>query len=156
MALSAVGVGLFALWKPGVSDGMKYGPQVLAGVGLGVLFTIYTFPLNASQHVNDAGLAIGIMVSFRMFGSMTGLAIGSTVFHSVFEQRIAKLGQLPGELAILHDVREAVAFVPSLREIDHSLPAYDAVIESYRISFMAVFLALAGMGAVGFIFSFYF
>jgi MFS family permease len=151
----AVGVGLFALWKPGVSDGIKYGPQALAGVGLGVLFTICTFPMNASQHVDDAGLAIGIMVSFRMFGSMTGLAIGSTVFHSVFEQRIAKLGQLPGELAILHDVREAVGFIPFLREIDPSLPAYDAVIESYRVSFMAVFLALAGMGVVGFIFSFF-
>ena len=151
----AVGVGLFALWKPGVSDGMKYGPQVLAGVGLGVLFTICTFPMNASQHVDDAGIAIGIMVSFRMFGSTTGLAVGSTVFHSVFEQRIAKLGQLPGQLAILHDVREAVGFIPFLREIDHSLPAYDAVIESYRVSFMAVFLALAGMGAVGFISSFF-
>lgn len=150
----AVGVGLFALWKPGVSNGIKYAPQVLAGIGLGVLFTICTFPMNASQHVDDAGLAIGIMVSFRMFGSMTGLAIGSTVFHSVFEQSIAKLGQLPGELAILHDVREAVGFIPFLRGIDHSLPAYDAVIESYRISFMAVFLALAGMGAVGFISSF--
>ncbi|OCK77113.1 MFS general substrate transporter [Lepidopterella palustris CBS 459.81] len=151
----AVGVGLFALWKPGVSDGIKYGPQVLAGVGLGVLFTICTFPMNASQQVDDAGIAIGIMVSFRMFGSTTGLAIGSTVFHSVFEQRIAKLGQLPGELAILHDVREAVGFIPFLREIDHSLPAYNAVIESYTVSFMAVFLALAGMGAVGFIFSFF-
>ncbi len=149
----AVGVGLFALWKPGVSDGMKYGPQVLAGVGLGVLFTICTFPMNASQHVDDAGLAIGIMVSFRMFGSMTGLAVGSTVFHSVFEQRIAKLDQLPGQLAVLRDVREAVAFIPFLREIDQSTPAYGAVVESYRVAFMAVFLALAGMGAVGFIFS---
>ncbi|KAL8744516.1 MAG: hypothetical protein Q9184_007990, partial [Pyrenodesmia sp. 2 TL-2023] len=151
----AVGVGLLALWNPGVSDGMKYGPQVLAGVGLGVLFTICTFPMNASQHVDDAGLAIGIMVSFRMFGSMTGLAIGSTVFHSVFEQRIAKLGQLPGNLAILHDVREAVGFIYFLREIDQTLPAYDAVIECYRVAFMAVFLALAGMGAVGFFFSFF-
>ncbi|KAF1830188.1 MFS general substrate transporter [Decorospora gaudefroyi] len=150
----AVGVGLFALWKPGVSDGIKYGPQVLAGVGLGVLFTICTFPMNASQQVDDAGLAIGIMVSFRMFGSMTGLAIGSTVFHSIFEQRIAKLGQLPSELAVLHDVREAIGFIPSLRTTNHSLPAYDGVIEAYRVSFMAVFLALAGMGAVGFLFSF--
>lgn len=55
---------------------MKYGPQVLTGVGLGVLFTICTFPMNSSQHVDDVGLTIGITVSFRMFGSMTGLAIG--------------------------------------------------------------------------------
>lgn len=95
------------------------------------------------------------MVSFRMFGSMTGLAIGSTVFHSVFKQRIAKLGQLPSELSILRDVREAVGFIPFLREIDHSLPSYDVVVESYRVSFMAVFLVLTGMGAVGFLLSFF-
>ncbi|OAA43725.1 Major facilitator superfamily domain, general substrate transporter [Metarhizium rileyi] len=149
----AVGVGLFAMWKPGVSGGMKYGPQILAGVGLGILFTICTFPMNASQHVDDAGLATGIMVSFRMFGSMTGLAIGSTVFHTVFEQRISKIDQLSDQLAILRDAREAVGFIASLREVDHSLAGYDAVIESYRVSFMAVFLVLAGMGVVGFIFS---
>lgn len=145
----AVGVGLFALWKPGISDGMKDGPQALAGVGLGILFTICTFPMNASQQVDDAGLAIGIMVSFRMLGSTIGLAIGSTVFNSVFKHRIAMLGQLPDELAILHDVREAVGFIPSLRSVNHSLAAYDAVVESYRISFKAVFLALTGMGVVG-------
>lgn len=147
----AVGFGLVALWKPGVSNGIKYGPQALAGAGLGILFTICTFPMNASQHVDDAGLATAIMVSFRMFGSMTGLAVGSTVFHGVFEHRIAMLGRLPGPFAILHDVREAVGFIPFLREVDHSLPAYNAVIESYRVAFMSVFLALAGMGVVGFI-----
>lgn len=147
----AVGVGLFALWKPGVSAAMKYGPQVLAGVGLGVLFTICTFPMNAAQHVDDAGLAIGIMVSFRMFGSMTGLAIGSTVFHNVFEQRISKLNPLPSEFATIRDVREAIGFIPFLRKIDHTLPGYSEVVEAYQVSFMAVFLVLASLGVVGFI-----
>ncbi|KAL4968632.1 MFS-type transporter sphD [Aspergillus stella-maris] len=153
-----VGVGLFALWKPGVSDGMKYGPQVLAGTGLGVLFTITTFPMNASQKVDDAGLAIGIMVSFRMFGSMTGLAIGSTVFHSVFEGRIASLalGEAGGGLGVLRDVREAVGFIPLLREFDGlNVVGYEGVIEAYRVSFMAVFLALTGLGAVGLAASFF-
>jgi 4-amino-4-deoxy-L-arabinose transferase-like glycosyltransferase len=150
-----VGVGLFALWKPGASDAMRYGPQIFAGVGLGIIFTIYTFPMNASQHVDDAGLAIGIMVSFRLFGSMTGLAIGSTIFHSVFEHEIARLGRLPSELATLHDVREAIGFTPSLRIIDHSLPLYASVIEAYRFSFMIVFLALVGLGSVGFFSSFF-
>lgn len=149
-----LGVGLFALWKPGVSAGLKYAPQVLAGMGIGTIVTICTFPMNASQHVDDAGLATGIMVSFRMFGSMTGLAIGSTIFNTIFEKRIKKLGQLPVELAKLRDVREAVGFIPDLRKIDHTLPFYDVVVDTYRIAFMAVFLALAGMGVVGLVFSF--
>ncbi|KAL8378062.1 hypothetical protein RB595_008654 [Gaeumannomyces hyphopodioides] len=82
-----VGVGLFALWRPDSTDGVKYGPQVLAGVGLGVLFTVCAIPMSAScADVDDAPLAVGIMVSFRMFGGMTGPAVGSTVFHLVFEE----------------------------------------------------------------------
>ncbi|EFQ94553.1 hypothetical protein CFE70_006382 [Pyrenophora teres f. teres 0-1] len=149
------GVALFALWKPNVSSIVKYGPQILAGMGLGILFTITTFPMNASQHADDAGLAIGIMVSFRMFGGMTGLSIGSTVFHSVFQQRIKSLGQLPTQLATLHNVREAVGFIPKLRNINRALPLYDEVIQAYRISFMAVFLTLAGLGAIGMVASFF-
>lgn len=146
-----VGVGLFALWRPDSTDGVKYGPQVLAGVGLGVLFTVCAIPMSAScADVDDAPLAVGIMVSFRMFGGMTGLAVGSTVFHLVFEEHIAPLtSRLPEELAILADVREAVGFIPSLRLLDSSLPAYTEVIEAYRTSFMAVFLALTGLGAIG-------
>ncbi|KAL4909650.1 major facilitator superfamily domain-containing protein [Aspergillus multicolor] len=151
-----VGLGLFALWKPGISDGLKYGPQILTGTGLGIVFTITTFPMNASQAVDDADLTIGIMISFRMFGGMTGLRIGSTAFHNVFERRIADIGGgLSSVLGILRDVREALGFIPLLREFDSEVLGYGDVMEAYRVSFMAVFLALAGLGAVGFVFSFF-
>lgn len=149
----AIGIGIMALWKPHAVAAFRYGPQVLAGIGIGILFTTTTFPMNASQHIDDAGLAVGIMVSFRMFGGLTGMSISSTVFHSVFKHRISLLGALPAQLAKIHDVREAVGFIPSLRSIDHKIPLYGAVVEAYRLSFMAVFVVLASMAAVGFFFS---
>lgn len=150
----ACGTGLFALWRPDSSDALKYGLQVIAGIGLGTLFTILTFPMQASQHVNDAGFSAGIMVSFRMFGGLIGLSIGSTIFHNIFENRIAGIGPLPPEFGTLMDVREAIGFIPVLRFMNIQDPMTAAVVEAYRVSLSAVFLALAGMGVIGFISSF--
>ena len=47
------------------------------------------------QNVDDPGIAACILVSYRLFGALTGLAICSTVFNSVFERHIAAIGRLP-------------------------------------------------------------
>ena len=153
--LAACGVGLWALWHPSSSSALKYSLQVIAGVGIGTLFTVLTIPMQASvEHVNDMGLAAGILVSFRVFGGLLGLAICSTIFNSVFAQRIASLGPLPSEVDVLKDVREAIAFIPSLRTLDQQLPILPQVIETYRVALKAVFLTLAGFGAIGLFTSF--
>lgn len=102
------------------------------------------------QQADDMGVAAGILVSFRLFGALIGLAICSSVFNNVFEQRIASIGTLPPSIEFLKDVREAISFIPTLRVIDLQPRILEHVIEAYRVSMMAVFLTLAGIGAVGF------
>lgn len=149
--LMSSGVGLWALWQQSSSRALLYGLQVIAAIGVGTLFTILTIPMTASVHkVDDMGIAAGILVSFRVFGALMGLAVCSTVFDNVFEQRIASIGALPPSVEILKDVREAIGFVPALRGLDLEPKMLDNVIEAYRVSMMAVFLTLAGIGAVGF------
>ena len=99
--------------------------------------------LQGDTHLDKCNLALALAYFIRQ-----------RLFHTIFEQRIKKLGQLPVQLAKLRDVREAVGFIPDLRKIDHALPLYDVVVDTYRVAFMAVFLALAGMGVVGLVFSF--
>ena len=154
--LMTLGVGLWALWRNSSSRALLYGLQVIAAIGVGTLFTILTIPMTASvQHVDDMGIAAGILVSFRLFGALVGLAICSTVFNNVFEQRIALIGTLPPSVETLKDVREAIGFIPALRSINSQPKILEQVIEAYRVSMMAVFLSLAGIGAVGFIASFF-
>ena len=150
--LMTLGVGLWALWQRSSSRALLYGLQVIAAVGVGTLFTILTIPMTASvQNVDDMGIAAGILVSYRLFGALLGLAICSTVFNSVFEQHIAAIGRLPPSVGRLKDVREAVGFIPTLRLIDLQPRMLEQIIEAYRVSIMAVFLTLAGIGAAGFI-----
>ena len=149
--LMTLGVGLWALWRNSSSKALLYGVQVIAAIGVGTLFTILTIPMTASvQNVNDMGIAAGILVSFRLFGALIGLSICSTVFDNVFEQRIASIGTLPPSVEILKDVREAIGFIPALRSTDLEPMVLKQVVEAYRVSMMAVFLTLAGIGAVGF------
>lgn len=149
--IMTLGVGSWALWRSSSSKVLLYGVQVVAAIGVGTLFTIPTIPMTASvQNVNDMGIATGTLVSFRLFGALVGLAICSTVFVNVSEQRIASIGTLPPSVEILKDVREAIGFIPALRSTDLEPRILKQVVEAYRVSMMAVFLTLAGIGAVGF------
>ena len=154
--LSAVAVGLCALWDRSSSLAAKATFQVILGIGTGTLFSILIIPMQASApHVDDMGLAAGILVSFRLFGGLVGLAMCSAVFNNVFKQRITSLGPLPGAVAILNDVREAVGFIPLLRDMDLPPQLLGSFVEAYRKSTFAVFLMLAGVAVVGFLISFF-
>ncbi|KAI1099759.1 MFS general substrate transporter [Jackrogersella minutella] len=152
---TAVSVGLFTLWDRSASLAVKASFQVLAGIGTGTLFTIIPLPIQASvQHVDDMGLAAGILVSFRLFGGLIGLSTCSTLFNSRFTQETASLGPFSGPLAALSDVREAIGFIPLLRETDVTPEVLDAVIDAYKTSMFAVFWMLAGFSVAGFLVSF--
>lgn len=150
--LTACGVGLWALWRHHSFLPAKSGFQIIAGMGIGTIFSILVIPMQASvQHVDDTGLAVGILVSFRLFGGLIGLAISSAVFNNVFEHRIASLGILPEPVATLKDAREAIGFIPALRSVDLQLEMMALILKAYRESMGAIFLTMAGLGAVGFL-----
>ncbi|KAI1652396.1 MFS general substrate transporter [Daldinia decipiens] len=132
---------------------------ILAAVGVGIFSLLDRSSTLADKaslqaslpNADDMGLAAGILVSFRLFGGLIGLAICSTVFNNVFGSQIDLLGPLPGGLAILNDVREAVGLVPLLRDRNMTAELLDKVIEAYRMSVSAVFWTLAGIAGVGFL-----
>ncbi|KAE8312381.1 hypothetical protein BDV41DRAFT_589031 [Aspergillus transmontanensis] len=66
----------------------------------------------STPSAEDQGLAMGIMVSFRLFGALIGLVIGATTFSSVYENSMASIGPLPEALALLKNPNEAVSFIP--------------------------------------------
>ncbi|KAI0844326.1 MFS general substrate transporter [Daldinia vernicosa] len=152
--LTAVGVGIFSLLDRSSTLADKASLQVPLAIGMGSLFALLNLPLQASlPNADDMGLAAGILVSFRLFGGLIGLAICSTVFNNVFGSQISLLGPLPGDLAIFNDVREAVGLVPLLRDLNMPADLLDKVIEAYRMSISAVFWTLAGTAGVGFLLS---
>ena len=149
---SALGVGLWALWHSDSSHALTASVQVIAGTGIGTHFSVLTIPMQASLiHVDDMGLAAGVIVCFRLFGALIGLAICSSAFNNIFEQKIQPMKPLPPPIAVLENVREAIGFIPTLRLVDVDIETLDRIVEVYRSAFKVVFLTLSGFGVVGFL-----
>ncbi|KAJ4356511.1 uncharacterized protein N0V89_004545 [Didymosphaeria variabile] len=148
--IASCGVGLWALWSPESSVAQTTGLQIFAGIGIGTVFTMLTIPNQTSvTDVNDCGIAAGVLVSFRLFGGLIGLAICAGVFNNVFENNISSLTSVPQELELLRDVREAVSFIPALREIDLEPDLLSPILKVYKQCFKAAFLTLAGLKPEG-------
>ncbi|SLM40557.1 mfs transporter [Lasallia pustulata] len=146
----AVGVGLFSLLTRESSLAVTASFQVIAGIGLGTIFTVPPIPMQASAPTaEDQGLAIGILVSFRLFGGLIGLAIGATAFSTTFAKSIAALGELPEAVSILENSNQAIGFIPYLRELDVPQEVINPILHSYDSSWRAVWYILAGFGAAG-------
>lgn len=100
----------------------------------------------------DHGLAIGIMVAFRLFGALIGLAIGSATFNNSFAHAIAAV-DLPKSLLQLNDPNEAVAYIPYLPQVQGTVSeeVLTALREAYRAPFRDIFIILAAFGALSLI-----
>lgn len=150
--LMACGVGLWDLLRQSSSAAAISSFQVIAGMGIGTLFSILVIPMQASvQSVDDTGLAVGILVSFRLFGALVGLATSSTIFNNVFQQQINSVGPLPKSVAVLQNANEAIGFIPALRTLDLQPEMMAYILEAYRTSMAAVFITLAVLSALGFL-----
>lgn len=148
----AVGVGIWSMWDADSSKAETAGYQLVAGVGLGALWTVPALSMQAgAATVQDQALAVGILVGSRLFGALIGLAIGSTVFATVFEKSIAHLLPLSDAAAALSDASQAVGFIPSLRGLDVPSEELAGIVKAYSETFQVIWYVMAAFGCVGFI-----
>lgn len=154
-ALIAAGTGILVLLDADSSASSYYGLPVLWGVGIGLLLRLLYLPLQASVvRVDDTGLAIGILLTFRLLGGLLGLSICSTIFSSYFSRSIEAIGELPPMLEHLRDPDAAVAFIPQLRTLDLPQDTLQPIIQAYLTSIRAIMYTMTGFGSLGFLSSF--
>ncbi|KAI1759448.1 putative efflux pump antibiotic resistance protein [Hypoxylon sp. FL1150] len=147
----AVGVGLLGLWGSDTTLAESSSFQVIAAIGFGTLFTVPPIPMQAStKRAEDQGLAIGILVSFRLFGALIGLSMAATVFSNQFGASITSLGPLPEALTVLESPDEALGFIPYLQTVNVTTETLEVVRGAYADAFKPIFYILAGFRVLGF------
>ncbi|KAI0011563.1 MFS general substrate transporter [Xylariaceae sp. FL0662B] len=152
--LVTLGTGLLLLLDSSSSSAMRHGLPVIWGAGVGALLRLLHLPVQASvPTVDDTGAAICLLLTFRIFGGLIGLAIGSTIFNSVFGSSIAAIGELPDSLASLRDAHNAISFIPMLRTLDLSPEIIGPVLRVYLMSMRAIFYAMVGFSGLGLVIS---
>jgi MFS family permease len=145
-----LGTGLLALFKVRSSLPMRYGLPILWGVGVSLL-RLNLLPVQASvKNVNDTGLAIGQLLTIRMFGGLVGLTISSAIFNTMFSKSILNTTvRLTGTLAPLKDASNAVNFIETLRSLDMPSTALDEILGVYLKCFRTIFFTMTGFGGLG-------
>ncbi|KAF2720421.1 MFS general substrate transporter [Polychaeton citri CBS 116435] len=147
-----LGLGLFSLWNIHTSVAEMAGFQILAGAGIGVMYTVGPLIMQASvEDPDDQGLAVGILVCFRLFGGLIGLAIGSSAFSSVFNSSIASVGPLPASVTVQQDPSAAVGFIPDLRGLSLTPQVRDDVQMAYLDAMRVIWYILTGFSGIGLI-----
>ncbi|KAL8822330.1 MAG: hypothetical protein Q9191_006934 [Dirinaria sp. TL-2023a] len=144
-----LGAGLLALLDLKSSSSMRLALPIVWGAGVALL-RLLLLPMQASvQNVDDTGLAIGQLLTIRMFGALVGLTVASTTFNSVFTAGLSSI-QLPtGPLAPLADAKNAVAFIPQLRQVELPSQVLDPILKIYLKCFRTIFYTMAGLGSLG-------
>lgn len=150
---TAYGLGVWSSVDGTSPPAAKILVQMIAGVGLGTVFTTLTIPMQASvASADDAGLAVGILVGFRLFGALIGLAVGSTSFSSVFAKSSSALEPLLlDQLPVLKSTGGAIAFIPELRTLNLPADQMADLIGAYRKPFMTIWIIMASVSAAGFL-----
>ncbi|KAL7627927.1 hypothetical protein AAE478_002122 [Parahypoxylon ruwenzoriense] len=157
--LVTLGTGLLILLDPTSSPNASRGIPVIWGVGIGALLRLLHLPIQASvPNVDDTGHAIALQLTFRCLGGLVGLAVGSTIFSSVFGSAMATaaagMESLPDALAPLlggNAAHDAIAFIPVLRTLDLPAEVVAPVVQAYLTSMRAIFYAMLGFSALGFV-----
>ncbi|KAI0145338.1 MFS general substrate transporter [Xylariaceae sp. FL1272] len=156
-AFTAVFLGVWSLIGYNfTSRAAAYTFQALMGIGVGTVFTGTQVPMQASVlHVDDTGLAVGMLVVFRLFGGLLGLAASSTAFSVVFDSNFDTLlgPPIPVEIQSLKDATQSIPFIPKLRELNLPPGTMDVVLQNYTRSFQAVWYILTAFSIVGFVVS---
>ena len=113
------------------------------------LFTVPPISMQASAPTAEVqGLAIGILLFFRLFGALIGLAIGSTTLGSVFEVSLARISLLEF-LAFLRTAGQAIGYILYLRTADISLLLRDKFCDAYKDAMETIWYMLTAFGGVG-------
>ena len=117
-----------------------------------MLFPALNMALQAASDPNEVGVATGTFVFSRSLGSAIGVSIGAAILSNVFQSRLTAL-QLPEDLG-LEDATKAIDYIPVIRELDISADLKDSILNVYGDSVRYVWIAMASLGAIGFLSSF--
>lgn len=147
----SLGLGLCTLWGALATLAQTVSFEAMVAIGLGSLFTALPIMMQASTQPDAHGHAVGILVSFRLFGAAVGLAVSAAAFSNQFSSAVATLSDMPPALRLLLQENQALGSIPRLKELDLSPAELVAILSAYEQSFRAVFFVLTGLSCFGFL-----
>ncbi|KAG8903877.1 hypothetical protein FRB99_002613 [Tulasnella sp. 403] len=148
-ALMTIGVGLLSLLRASTSKGEWVGFQLIEGVGMGILYSVTTFPVLAALPLNETAHALAVFTFLRTYAQTWGVTIGATILQNELKKKLPE--------AFLSVVSEqgaeiAYAIIPQVPHLPE--PLRTQVREAFADSLKVIWYVMAAISAVGFLFVF--
>ncbi|KAI0784111.1 iron permease [Abortiporus biennis] len=143
--LTVTGCGILSLMRYNSSVAQWVGYQIIAAIGIGILFTSPMFPILAPLPVQRTAAALGFFAFCRSFAQTWGITIGSTILQNELSKR------LPGEFISQFPQGADIVFslIPKIPTLEESLRTQ--VREAFASSMSTVWKTMAGIGGAGII-----
>nr|GAT58523.1 predicted protein [Mycena chlorophos] len=138
---------LSTVTSAGVTQATLYGYQVLAAVGIGILFGGPMFPLLAPLPPNRAAAALSLFTFTRSFSNTWGIAIGGTILQNELTKR------LPAEFLAMFPAGSDIAYssIPTIRTLPE--PLRGQVQDAFAASLAIIWRVMAGICGAGLVVS---
>ena len=141
--LIPLGFGLLSLLRSTSSVAMGEGMQVIASIGLGILYVGPQMALLAPLKVEDNAQALALMSYLRTFGQTFGITIGTTILQNGLLKSLPSsfLAQIPSGAQISY------AIIPTINSLPQPLQA--EVKAAFGTSVSHIWYFVAGLGVLG-------
>ena len=139
--LVLIGLGLLSTVTAETSRGKSIGYQIIAGTGIGVLYSCTFFPVLAPLPVTVNAKAMGLFMFFRYFSQIWGITIGGAILQNGLAER------LPADFIATFPQGSGVAYsiIPLVAGLEEPFKTQveDAFAESLQ-TMWRVLIAMAG------------
>ncbi|THH00030.1 hypothetical protein EW026_g2414 [Hermanssonia centrifuga] len=141
--LTIVGFGLLSLLRANNSVAQWVGYQIVAAVGVGMLFSTTIFPVLAPLPVERTASAIAFLAFLRAFAQTWGITISSTILQNELKKKLPAgfVSQFPQGLEI------AYAAIPVIHNLEE--PLRTEVRVAFANSMSVVWKTMAGIAGLG-------
>lgn len=126
--------------------------SLVAGVGLGILYSGQSFGVQAAASNADLPFAAAMYSFFRSLGQTFGVAVGGVIFQNMLKEKLLH----SADTAISSNADTFAADASSLVNLIHVMPASDRrdeLVGAYVDSLRIVWAAMCGLAAVATILS---
>ena len=148
---TVLGMGLLYLLGPGTSVPAFVFLNLVASLGLGLLFTGMNMATQASATEKYVGFAAAMYIFLRALGQACGVAVGGVVFQSQFAVKLRQYPDLARNATAL--AKDASGLVQVIKSIPEGTQERTAIVDAYADALKSVWAVMAGLAFVALVLS---
>ncbi|KAF8996786.1 MFS general substrate transporter [Cyathus striatus] len=146
--LAIVGCALMSTVEADTSTGRVVGYTVIVGIGVGFVYAIAQFPVQAPLPISQNGPSMALYAFVRAFASIWGVTLGNAVLQNELQRRLPDsfTSQFPDGIPLVYTIIPSISALPQ--------PVRDSVREAFAGGLQLMWKILAGVAGLGLVVSF--